>query len=659
MSSLRLSKKSLDFGNSRRIINDFDDNNNNIRSRDFDEDSVLELGQIALLSSSKPSLLRYNRSGLSISASRAENLNTKEDLIASRLLLDSSLSKDEKAKLDQVGISLPEPIVEPSDTCLGKLDQKCLSFKGYTFGIVSALFFCLSQILMRYTKWLSGSDHSLVRYATTIVIMLTIIKYKNLNLWGPREQRCLLMFRGFIGSCALLTMSFAFMLLNPSDSTTLSHTSMIITGILARIVLKEKLTIAHFIALILTVVGIVFISKPTILFPNKPLQPSFKARMQARRQNVSSSSPLPAAHQVITSKPVTMSFSTVDDLLNVENYTLTFLNQYNVTRHNFMQKISTNCSDLLISNLNDTAKALADSNSLSLLKPSILTELAGFLKIDDLVACYTRLFRNGVQLFNLTPNVSNELALFYSNITKYRTNLSDQTKAYESEHMQLIMGVMFSMLGASASSCVYLALKKLCKAKVHWAVTTIYVCWFGVPVALVVSGILMLLGHSHQNFSQERDDLPMDLFYSVCSSLFSICGQVTLNIALKYEDATKISLTKTTDVLFSIVLQYILLGIKIDSLGMLGALSILAGTFCVLSFKILENRYESYLYKQELKQKLLSVAVNDSPASVEKKLLSNDKQPLEANQTLMSSDKSNKKKLSTKNLILKLFFFKI
>lgn len=97
-------------------------------------------------------------------------------------------------------------------------------------------------------------------------MMFSMTRIKKLNPLGPQKQRKLLFFRGCVGTCALLTFYFAFKLLDPSDCIAIVHSSVIITSILARIFLKEKLTIAHIVALLLTAVGIFLISKPKSLF---------------------------------------------------------------------------------------------------------------------------------------------------------------------------------------------------------------------------------------------------------------------------------------------------------------------------------------------------------------------------------------------------------
>jgi drug/metabolite transporter (DMT)-like permease len=95
---------------------------------------------------------------------------------------------------------------------------------------------------------------------------MTLLRCKNLSPLGPKKHRKLLLIRAFVGTIGLVTFFFAFKLLDPSDCLAITHTSVIITSILARIFLKEKLTFAHLIALVLTACGVVFIAKPRSIF---------------------------------------------------------------------------------------------------------------------------------------------------------------------------------------------------------------------------------------------------------------------------------------------------------------------------------------------------------------------------------------------------------
>jgi len=156
------------------------------------------------------------------------------------------------------------------------------------------------------------------------------------------------------------------------------------------------------------------------------------------------------------------------------------------------------------------------------------------------------------------------------------------------------IGVLFALVSATCTSSVFILLKKLSNAKVHWASSTIYVCWGGLPLSILLSLFLVYQGSYHQNVELELDDLPMDIFYSIFSSGLSLTGQILLTLAFIYEDATKLAVLKTTDVLFACLLQYLLLGVVIDYLAVIGSCSILMSTFTILSYRFFQDRYEDY-----------------------------------------------------------------
>jgi len=99
----------------------------------------------------------------------------------------------------------------------------------------------------------------------------------------------------------------------------------------------------------------------------------------------------------------------------------------------------------------------------------------------------------------------------------------------------------------------------------------------------------------------------MDIFNSIFSAGISLTGQISLTLAFIYEDATKLAVLKTTDVLFACLLQYILLGVVIDYLAVIGSCSILMSTFTILSFRFFQERYESYKVAEAID------SVNGSP----------------------------------------------
>jgi uncharacterized membrane protein len=114
---------------------------------------------------------------------------------------------------------------------------------------------------------------------------------------------------------------------------------------------------------------------------------------------------------------------------------------------------------------------------------------------------------------------------------------------------------------------------------------------FGFPIAIVISVILVKFNYAHQNVLIEVNDLPMDTFYSILAGLLTILGQITLIIALKYEDAPRIAIIFTFDVFIAFLFQYLFLDIQVNYLQVIGAFAIVLGTFIILAFRIAENSY--------------------------------------------------------------------
>lgn len=367
--------------------------------------------------------------------------------------------------------------------------------RGYLFGFISAFAFCLVPIIVKYTKQLSGSDNSLIRYTITMIIMISVSSYKKTELFGPKKQLKWLLLRGFIGlnwkntflnitiwselnfrifkgSFAIITIYFAIKFIDPSDIIILEHTGLIITAILSRIFLKEKLTIAHIFAIILTIIGTIFVTKPSFLF---------------------------------------------------------------------------SIEDLAVYDYSNLSEYLSNSSSNS-------------------------------TILNLGNNQNN----YY-----------------------FVIGIILTFVGTFSTSCIFLILRKLNNSNVHWTTNTFYGSLFGLPVSLVIS-VILYLGEINKIDFSDKKSLLIDLICSSIGGVFSSIGQIFLNLSLKYEDPTKISIIKASDIFISIFLQYVFLNIKIDLYSLIGGFIILTAVTLVLLFKIVEKRYNS-----AIKTKSTSIETTD------------------------------------------------
>jgi drug/metabolite transporter (DMT)-like permease len=274
---------------------------------------------------------------------------------------------------------------------------------------------------------------------------------------GEPSQRMLLSIRGITSSFGLILLYFALRFIPPSDLSAIGHTSIIVTALLSRMFLKEKLGIPHLFSLSLTVFGVLVISKPSFLFD---------------------------------------------------------------------------------------------------------------LKLD--------------------LNSSN----------KTNSSIDNKFESQYSADFLFKMGIGLVIGSAILFGSVQIMIKKLCNSHVHWSISTIYGAYFGFPVSSIISIVLYIMGYTHQSFDLKL--LIIHIVYSTISAILGIIGQCCLNIALQYEDATKVSIAKTSDVIFAFVLQLFLLNIKIDFLSVIGSVSIVFGTFVVLGFKLIEKKYSKIKKSKKL-----------------------------------------------------------
>ena len=140
------------------------------------------------------------------------------------------------------------------------------SIRGYIYGLMFAVCSCLANVLIKMSPSLNGSNHAVMRYLVQLAMMVYFIRRNKLNILGPKAHRKLLVMRGLAGCLAVMISFFSIKYLDLSDVETLTNSCVLITALLSRIFLKEKLTVCHLAALALTIFGVLFIVRPNFLF---------------------------------------------------------------------------------------------------------------------------------------------------------------------------------------------------------------------------------------------------------------------------------------------------------------------------------------------------------------------------------------------------------
>jgi len=137
--------------------------------------------------------------------------------------------------------------------------------RGILIGLAGAFFLALSSILNRKATYVTGSEQIIVRYIMQLTLMLMIAYRNKVNIFGLREHRKRLLACGTALALAGISLNLSVKYIDPSDTEALHSTRLVMISILARIFLREKLTIVDILCLVLTVAGVLFVTQPSFL----------------------------------------------------------------------------------------------------------------------------------------------------------------------------------------------------------------------------------------------------------------------------------------------------------------------------------------------------------------------------------------------------------
>ena len=145
-------------------------------------------------------------------------------------------------------------------------------------------------------------------------------------------------------------------------------------------------------------------------------------------------------------------------------------------------------------------------------------------------------------------------------------------------------------------------LKRLANDNIHYSVVTIYASYFGLPVSLLISGLMIVTGLEQKDPTvlADKEAVTSQIAYSILASLIGVLQQVFLNISLKHEEASKIAIIRSTDFFFTFLFQYLWLNIETNIYNGLGCVFIITGSILILVYKILEKKYSQQIENNPL-----------------------------------------------------------
>ena len=164
-----------------------------------------------------------------------------------------------------------------------------------------------------------------------------------------------------------------------------------------------------------------------------------------------------------------------------------------------------------------------------------------------------------------------------------------KTAKVEREWEKFMFGIFLGLVACFTEAVAIIYAKKISDLNINPVINPSYVAYLGVPISLSITlGVDLTESKSTQPVL-ESSDLAIQIVLVVLGAVSMILYQICLALALKYGDASKISIIMATDLLFAFLFQYEMLGIVSKWDAIVGAVLILLGTLMITIYKLLDK----------------------------------------------------------------------
>lgn len=143
----------------------------------------------------------------------------------------------------------------------------CCPYMGLILATLSSLFFSMCSVIV---KWMTDIDPMALaayRYLGVLLPAIPIVIYREEELF-PKGKRIMLVLRSFTGTAALMLSFYAFRHMPLADASVVVFSVPVFTGIFAKMFLKEPCGLFNVFSVILTLIGVILITRPPVLFGN-------------------------------------------------------------------------------------------------------------------------------------------------------------------------------------------------------------------------------------------------------------------------------------------------------------------------------------------------------------------------------------------------------
>lgn len=143
---------------------------------------------------------------------------------------------------------------------------KC-PYLGLILATLSSLFFSLCSVIVKWMVDVDPMALAAYRYFGVLLPAIPMVIYRTEPVF-PKGKRLMLLMRSFTGTASLMLSFYAFRHMPLADASVIVFSVPVFTAIFARMFLKEPCGLFNAFSVILTLIGVVLITRPPLLFGN-------------------------------------------------------------------------------------------------------------------------------------------------------------------------------------------------------------------------------------------------------------------------------------------------------------------------------------------------------------------------------------------------------
>lgn len=173
---------------------------------------------------------------------------------------------------DYVLEDLPMEIVAVDQSELNRTDDNLrkvhspLPYLGLVMAVLSSLFFSLCSLVVKLMQNIDPLQLAAFRFVSILLPTIPIVIYVQESPISTPRKNFLLLLRAICGAMSLMMQFYAIRHMPLADASVVIFSAPVFVTIFARIFLKEACGLFNVVVIILTLLGVVLITKPPFLF---------------------------------------------------------------------------------------------------------------------------------------------------------------------------------------------------------------------------------------------------------------------------------------------------------------------------------------------------------------------------------------------------------